>query len=919
MSQTRSTMEQHGPGADSGAVIMSTQGGGSSLNADGVAGGSPLHGSGLGPPPQPQDSDEAPASLGNLTNMQPDFAERTGSVNRTDDASDEFRFTLTGTRKFRFELRGLSGNANLGLYDASGKLIARSVRGGLTVDSIARALGRGTYTIRVDAFSSGPIDYRLFYSNESVAGTPQTAIGLGNLTNMQERFREQAGTVNRFSSRDDYYRFTLGTSRTMRFDLRDLSGNANLRLLDASRSLVAQSVRIGTAVDSIERELERGTYYIQVQAAGAGTIGYRLRYGREHTLPASVDLGNLTFQSAWTARTGRLNRASNRDDYYRFTLTGTRAMWLWLGVNNDANLSLLNSLGWTLYSSERDGHASDSILQTLGRGTYYVRVDAVADGNIDYRLSAVSDAFVNLGELSRLTTDRAQTGTVSQTADETDVYRFNLASERTVRFELRNLTADANLRLYDASGHLVTDSTHRGTDVDTIFRTLEAGTWFISVDANASSLIDYELRYGLGVPGTTVSTAIDQGDVTDVSPVRTLTGEVNRSERPNSFYRFTLSDTRTIRIELRNLTDNADLYLLDRIGNQVRFDSESERGGISDESVVWTLGAGTYHIRVNAVGSGATINYELRYSNDSVVPGRRTESAFDLGNLTAARNVRSRTGQVNYDGNSDTLFQRNYYRFTLTDSRTMRFELTNLTQNADLYLLDRIGNQVRFDSDSENGGISDESITWTLGAGTYHILVRADDSSRGTTIDYNLRYSNDSVVPGRRTESAFNLGNLTRASIVRTRTGQVNYNGNSDTLFQRNYYRFTLTDSRTMRFELTNLTQNADLYLLDRIGNQVRFDSDSENSGISDESITWTLGAGTYHILVRADDSSRGTTIDYRLNYSSQLTSTRAPKSGTTPNVNSQPLWQDNAVSAAPGLGSDESKRFHSNNGVIAA
>ena len=616
-----------------------------------------------------------------------------------------------------------------------------------------------------------------------------------------------------------------------------------------------------------------------------------------------------------------MNRASDREDYYRFNLTGTRAVWVWLNVNRDANLSILNSLGWTVYSSERSGNVSDSILNTLGPGTYYIRVDAEADGDIDYRLFATTDAFIRLGDLSRLTTDVTQTGTVSSTGDEVDVYRFTLADTRTIWFQLRNLTADADLRLYDSSGQLVADSTHSGTTVDTIFRTLEAGTWFVAVDADDSSAINYELRYGLGVPGSTVSTAIDQGDLTNVSTVRELTGDVNRTERPNAFYRFTLTEARRIQIELRNLTQNADLYLVDRIGNLLYSSgySRSRNSGISNETITWTLDPGIYHIQVNAVASGSNIDYVLRYSNNSAIRGRRRELPFELGDLTNARNVRTTTGRVNESVNETSLFRRNHYRFTLTNTSRLRFELRDLTQNADLYLADRIGNLLYSSgySRSRNSGLTGETITWTLAPGTYYIQVEANAGN--ATIDYLFRYSNNSAIPGRRRVSAFDLGNLNNAADFRTRTGRVNATANETSLYHRNFYRFTLTETRTVRIELRNLTQNADLYLVDRIGNLLYSSgySRSRNSGLSDETITWTLAPGTYYIQVEAN--AGGTTIDYQLRYrSSTTTSSSAARSATTPGV-PQPLWHDDAVGSASTLQSEGRRLIGSTGGSLAA
>jgi len=100
--------------------------------------------------------------------------------------------------------------------------------------------------------------------------------------------------------------------------------------------------------------------------------------------------------------------------------------------------------------------------------------------------------------------------------------------------------------------------------------------------------------------------------------------------------------------------------------------------------------------------------------------------------------------------------------------------------------------------------------------------------------------------------------------------------------------------------------------------NNVHRGSESERGGISNESIEWALGAGTYYILVRAHDSAGTTTIDYNLSYSSQLTSTRDPKSETTPGGNSQPLWHDDVASAPSSLRPDNSKRYEGASGVLA-
>ena len=395
----------------------------------------------------------------------------------------------------------------------------------------------------------------------------------------------------------------------------------------------------------------------------------------------------------------------------------------------------------------------------------------------------------------------------------------------------------------------------------------------------APSACDETVTVEGGDRGThSLATAISLGDLTGVANVRAREGTVDRTDNEADYYRFTLTDpdvgTRTIRIELRNLTGNADLYLLNADGEQI-WRARSTNIGTANESIVWTLTSpGTYYIQVAADDDArGTIGYQLRYSNDSVVPGRRIESAFGLGDLTSVATVRTLEGEVNRLRNETCLFHHRHYRFSLTDSdvgtRTMRVELRNLTGNADLYLLNADGEQI-WRARSTNGGTANESIVWSLTSpGIYYILVAAADDARGT-IGYQLRYSNDSVVPGRRIESAFDLGDLTRVATVRTREGEVNRTRYETALFPHRYYRFTLTDSdtdtRTIRVELRNLTGNADLYLLNADGEQI-WRARSTNIGTANESIVWTLTSpGTYYIQVAAADDARGT-IGYQLRY----------------------------------------------------
>ena len=575
---------------------------------------------------------ETAVNLGDLTSsIPPRF--RSGSVNYAGtfqlapNPTDFYRFTLSESRTMRFELRGLSANADLRLESSSGGWLGSSYRSGTAVDAIVRTLGAGTYYIVADARDRGTIRYRLRYGVQTRPDgwTRETAWNIGNLTNVTTpRFR--AGTVDG-SNRTDYRRFTLSATRTMRFELRGLSANADLRLESSSRGWLGSSSRPGMSVDAIVRTLEAGTYYIRVDARDGGTIRYRLRYGVQSTpdgwtRETAWNIGNLT--NVTTARVGAGTvDGSNRTDYRRFTLSATRTMRFELrGLSANADLRLeSSSRGW-LGSSSRPGMSVDAIVRTLEAGTYYIRVDARDSGTIRYRLrygvQSRPDGWTretawNLGNLTNVSTARWRAGTVDG-SNTSDYHRFTLGAARTMRFELRGLSADADLRLESSSGGWLGGSSLPDTAVDAIVRTLEAGTYYIRVDARDSGTIRYRLRYAVQSrpDGWTRETAWNLGNLTNVTPSRVRAGTVDASNTTD-YHRFTLSAARTMRFELRGLSANADLRLESSNGGWL---GSSHQPGVSADSIVRALDAGTYYIRVDARDSG-TIGYRLRYSLDS--------------------------------------------------------------------------------------------------------------------------------------------------------------------------------------------------------------------------------------------------------------------------------------------------------------
>ena len=626
---------------------------------------------------------ERAVPLGNLTG-QADTGVSRGTVTPGGTNDRHFyRFSLSETRSVRIGL-GQSSGAGIGLLDASGTVLESLDFNSTSGNAIIRELGAGTYYIRVIAEHPYIIsDYELRY-RAGVRGTVRWApYHLGELTG-QTSARTTTGTVNRAAG-DNFYRFALSAARNVRFELGELSANADLHLENANGQVLTRSMRPGTAADSVVRGLGPGTWYVRINAAASGAINYRLRYetGVGNTVRwAAYDLGNLTSPASTGGRADIVSRAVTGHRYYRFTLTETRTLRIVLrDLSADADLYLENETGQVLKSSVRSGTATDSVVHELSAGTWYIRVSASANDAIEYQLhhqtvvpGTVRWAPHELGDL----TSTASTGTAGATVSRADTghryYRFALTETRTLRFLLRDLSADANLHLLNASGVEIVSSRRDGTATDSIVRELGPGTYFVRVDADAAGTIEYQLRYhnesGPPAQGTTRETAFAIGDLTGAAAYRIKSGTVNREDRDRIYRRFTLTGWRTMRFVLRGLSADANLYIEDANGRVLQ---SSRRSGTSWDTIVRELAPGTWFVRVDANAPG-DVRYELRYRRDPTPSrGATHQTAWYIGDLADATEERTKSGSVNRRFNDD-----DYRRFRLAETRTMRFELQGL-------------------------------------------------------------------------------------------------------------------------------------------------------------------------------------------------------------------------------------------------
>jgi cysteinyl-tRNA synthetase, unknown class len=102
------------------------------------------------------------------------LGELSGSLNRKDTVRsaqpDYFRLRLTGRGSFNFALTGLTANADLQLFNAKGRSLARSHQPGTQSELIQRSLEVGTYYLKVSG-QQGKTRYQLSVGSSSGTAT----------------------------------------------------------------------------------------------------------------------------------------------------------------------------------------------------------------------------------------------------------------------------------------------------------------------------------------------------------------------------------------------------------------------------------------------------------------------------------------------------------------------------------------------------------------------------------------------------------------------------------------------------------------------------------------------------------------------------------------------------------------------------
>ncbi|MDY6900438.1 MAG: C2 family cysteine protease [Cyanobacteriota bacterium] len=178
---------------------------------------------------------------------------------------------------------------------------------------------------------------------------------------------------------------------------------------------------------------------------------------------------------------------------------------------------------------------------------------------------------------------------------------------------------------------------------------------------------------------------------------QTIQGNID-SSNTNDYYSFSLSNRSSFELVLNDLSDNADVKLLNDNGSVV---GSSSRGSTSDEKIKQVLNAGTYFIEVHQVDDAGT-DYGLEYRSNYIPEAFQFDAEVTEGGLR------------------------------LTDTKIFDGDGVDDIQKVDFWLKKQGGNWKKIGNVSEFEPNSDDSIGFNydinnLDDGKYYIWGRATD------------------------------------------------------------------------------------------------------------------------------------------------------------------------------------------------
>lgn len=327
-----------------------------------------------------------------------------------------------------------------------------------------------------------------------------------------------------------------------------------------------------------------------------------------------------------------------------------------------------------------------------------------------------------------------------QPLNSNDYYQFTLDSQRLARISLQNLTANADLQLLDAKGHVVASSAQARTANELIVRDLAVGTYYARV-YRSSGTTNYSLQIAAQdlppeVGGNSRGQSHNLG-LLSCAPAtfEDYIGYVDATD----YYQCTVAgaSTLTLRIDSHgsdDITAFAKVQILDGSGKLIGTMAGSDTLNNTFTAIV---GAGTYYVCVQRTVAEDYFTLSLSMPALPDLGGDGFIDALDLGSINGS----SVAEHHDYLGALD---QVDYYKFRFDPSvSTQMLELENLSAGTQAQILDANGKVIGTYQDISASHTM--SIWPDLGDGDYYLKITSHAATSAYTLYMAGEHSDGSI------------------------------------------------------------------------------------------------------------------------------------------------------------------------------
>lgn len=570
----------------------------------------------------------------------------------------------------------------------------------------------------------------------------------------------------------------------------------------------------------------------------------------ERRVLASITLPTFSSSRPTVDQIGTIN-SSNPSDTYHINLAEPSSLrGILSGLLDDLNFSLKNDNGQEIASSRRAGTALESLSTAqLTSGHYRLTVEPQGSAQSSYRLtlSIVGGDDLQTGgpSLGLVWTGRANAtaaGSLNGLADMQDYYHLHAVRGSPLRLSLSGLTTDVNLQVLTQTGVLITQGAAAKAAVeDVTFTPIYSGSFYIRVWSNARTPSNYRLDVTNRVNSDDLfvnpaSLGTFSASRPSVSLRETL-GSLDATHIDDQdYFRFAITSSTTVRINLSRRSDLMSFEVLDLLGRPIPYNSTSRESW--EDITIPDLIAGRYVLHF--FKPNPELSVSLVYKATIGLLAQSDDFPLNANYLGALSMATQRTVRVNGSVGGDTDVQ-DYFKFSLPAASQFSFSFTSSSAELSLQI-ERVQGGSAFNATTIDNILSTSAATFAFPSGTY--LVRIVPLNRHLSSNYTFTFSIDEQgddVEGR--------GNVLGMLIPTERPAVRATSTVGGPLDIQDCYRLNLQTAGDLHVMLSGLSSNLGIAILDTFG-QVR-NGQSLNSGIALESIYLSnLAAGTYYIRV---------------------------------------------------------------------